>query len=95
MVKEIIEFARHRGVRVVAEFNSPGDVKSLGKSIDILTECYVNSTNPSGEFGPIDPSENSTYTFLENFLGELTSVFKDQYIHLGGSELDYSCWYMT
>lgn len=91
IVQDIIEFARLRGIRVVPEFDSPGHTQSWGKSLPILTPCY-NGPTPSGDFGPIDPSNNLTYAFWTSFIKELASVFPDRYLHLGGDEVDFSCW---
>ncbi len=73
------------------EFDSPGHTQSWGNAIPMLTPCYANGS-PNGQFGPIDPSNNLTYTFWESFIKELADVFPDKYLHLGGDEVDFSCW---
>lgn len=90
-VQEIIEYARLRGIRVIPEFDTPGHTLSWNAIPDLLTRCYENS-RPSGKFGPMNPILNSTYEFLFQFLQEVAHVFPDQDVHVGGDEVDFSCW---
>lgn len=92
-IAEIIEYARFRGVRVMPEFDTPGHTYSWGLSRpELLTQCYSMDRVVKGYLGPIDPSKNATYRFLEALFQEIVEVFQDQYLHLGGDEVPLGCW---
>jgi hypothetical protein len=57
----------------------------------LLTPCYRNGV-PNGEHGPMDPTKKSTFDFLQRFFKEITTVFPDKYVHIGGDEVNLECW---
>lgn len=89
-IAAIIEYARQRGIRTIAEFDTPGHTRSWGVAHpEILTECEGLY---AGKLGPIDPTKNGTYEFMHRLLEEVTNVFPDEYVHLGGDEVGFECW---
>lgn len=91
-VQRVITEASARGIRVMAEFDTPGHTRSWGAAHpDILTTCY-NGSEPSGKLGPIDPTKTETYIFLARLFMEVAQVFHDPYVHLGGDEVSFKCW---
>ncbi|KAM8892827.1 beta-hexosaminidase subunit alpha isoform 2-T2 [Spinachia spinachia] len=91
-VRRVISHARLRGIRVLPEFDSPGHTASWGKGqSDLLTPCYRGSSF-SGTFGPVNPVLPSTYQFMARLFKEVSLVFPDSHIHLGGDEVNFSCW---
>ncbi|EDS44384.1 beta-hexosaminidase b [Culex quinquefasciatus] len=89
-VQRVIEEARLRGIRVMSEFDTPGHTRSWGVSHpELLTECFDQYR---GKLGPMDPTKEMTYAFLEELFREIVHVFPDQYVHLGGDEVGFECW---
>ncbi|CAH8845429.1 unnamed protein product [Trichobilharzia szidati] len=91
-VRRLLQFARQRGIRVIVEFDTPGHTKSWEKGYPgIRTECYKDG-EPTGETGSFNPANETTFEFLKAFFKEVTSVFPETLVHLGGNDVWPSCW---
>lgn len=90
-IQAVITYATQRGIRVIPEFDTPGHTQSWGNGYpEILTQCYKNN-QPNGRYA-FNPISNYTYDFITTFYTELAGVFPDDYTHVGGDEVSFSCW---
>ena len=94
-VKEIIAYARDRGIRVYPEFDIPGHSTSWLVGYPELGSApgpYTIERRP-GIFEPaLDPTREEVYKFLDTFLGEMAALFPDEYLHIGGDENEGKQW---
>jgi len=94
-VRELIGYAHDRGIRVIPEFDMPGHT----------TAWFVGYPDMASGPGPyeigrtigiydaaMDPTRESTYKFLEEFIAEMTKLFPDEYFHIGGDEVNGKQW---
>ena len=94
-VKDLIAYARDRGIRVVPEFDMPGH----------STAWFVGFPELASKPGPytiertwgvfdaaMDPTQERTYRFLDEFIGEMAKLFPDPYFHIGGDEVNGKQW---
>jgi len=89
-VRQVIDYATLRGIRVIPEFDTPGHSLSWGQAFpQLLTTCQHDH---QVLYGAMNPVRESTYKFLDKFLGEISHVFDDDFIHVGGDEVDLTCW---
>lgn len=93
--RELVRYARERGIRVVPEFEMPGHSAAWLYAYPEL----ASGTTPEGirrQFGisntAIDPTREETYRFIEKFLREMTGIFPDEYVHIGGDETPAPDW---
>ena len=91
----MIAYARDRGIRVVPEFDMPCHTTSWFVGYPQLAsgKSPYHIQRKFGVFDPaMDPTRDSTYQFLDQFIGEMTSLFPDAYFHIGGDECDGKEW---
>jgi hexosaminidase len=94
-VREVIAYARERGIRVVPEFDIPGHTTSWLVGYPQLASAGgpFQIERNWGVFDPtMDPSRESTYEFLDAFIGEMAALFPDPVFHIGGDEVNGKQW---
>lgn len=94
-VREIINYARDRGIRVMPEFDIPGHSTSwlVGHPEMGSAPGPYKIERGAGIFEPaLDPTREQTYKFLDTFLGEMAELFPDAYMHIGGDENEGKQW---
>ena len=94
-VRDILAYARDRGIRVVPEFDMPGHATSWFVGYPDLAsgKGSYQVERHWGIFDPaMDPTRESTYQFLDKFFEEMTTLFPDAYFHIGGDECNGKEW---
>lgn len=85
---EIVSYAQRRGINVLAEIDVPGHALSWGHGYPSLwpsTECQE----------PLDVSSEFTFKVIDGILSDFSKIFKFKFVHLGGDEVNTSCWTLT
>ncbi|KAG8380365.1 hypothetical protein BUALT_Bualt06G0007900 [Buddleja alternifolia] len=85
---EIVSYAKRRGINVLAELDVPGHPLSWGIGYHALwpsTDCRE----------PLDVSNEFTFKLIDGILSDFSKIFKYKFIHLGGDEVNTSCWEST
>lgn len=94
-VRDIVAYAAARGIRVVPEFDMPGHSTSwlvgypeLGSAAGPFVVQHQFGIHDAA----LNPVSETTYTFLDQFLGEMSQIFPDAYMHIGGDESNGKEW---
>lgn len=98
-LRAVVAAAQRRGIRVVPELDMPAHTASwaFGRP-DLVVSCpaRVAADEEGLEHGvnkaALHPLKPETYELVERLLTELASIFPDEYMHLGGDEVDGECW---
>ena len=94
-IRDIIDYAGDRGIRVVPEFDIPGHSTSwlVGYPELASQPGPYEIERRFGIFDPcFNPAEEKTYMFLDRFFAEMVELFPDEYIHIGGDEVNGKQW---
>ncbi len=93
-IREFVAYARDRGIRVVPEFEMPGHSRSIVVGYPELAS--QPGPYPAGRVArdatALDVTQEKTYKFLDQLIGEMAGLFPDAYFHIGGDEVDDKPW---
>ncbi len=94
-IRDLIAYARDRGIRVVPEFDMPGHSTSwfVGHPELASGPGPYQIERKWGIFDPaMDLTNEKTYKFLDELVAEMTKIFPDHYFHIGGDEVNGKQW---
>src|SRR6266481_7499831 len=94
-IRDLIAYARDRGIRVVPEFDMPGHSTAWFVGYPELASGSgpYSVERKWGIFDPaMDPASENTYKFLDGLIAEMAKLFPDRYFHIGGDEVNGKEW---
>ncbi len=94
-IRDVVEYARMRAIRVVPEFDMPGHVMSWVVGYPELASApgpFAIARKPGVFDAVFDPTRSETYKFIDSFVGEISRLFPDAYWHVGGDENNGKEW---
>lgn len=94
-MKEIVDYAHERCIKVIPEIDTPGHVVSMIAAYPFLS-CFDRQMSVATHWGIMHDvlcvGKESTFEFMESVFDELTEIFTDGVIHIGGDEVLTTRW---
>jgi len=94
-IQEIIKYAQSRFVEIIPEIDMPGHITSALAAYPEYS-CTGGPFKVLNEWGIFDnvlcPGNDKTFTFVNEILDEVMSLFPGNYIHIGGDECPTVNW---
>ena len=93
-VRDVVAYARLRGVTIVPEIEMPGHSVAAIASYPWLgcTGDSIPVANTWGVFADVYCPRENTFGFLEDVLTEVVGLFPSPYVHVGGDEVPKDRW---
>lgn len=90
-LKDLIDYATKHHVEIIPEIDMPGHMLAAIHAYPYLTD--MENAGWGKLFStPLNPCKDKVYTFVENVLSEIISLFPSSYIHIGADEVDKTAW---
>ena len=90
-IRDIVAYARQRGIETIPEIDMPGHFLSAIENYDGIS-CFPQVG--WGEFftTPLCPGKDKTLAFCRDVWDEVISLFPFEYVHVGGDEVLKDNW---
>jgi hypothetical protein len=87
-LKEIVKYAKNKGIEVIPEINVPGHAGAWGGIPDLIVQC-PKFICEKGYGIPLNVSNPKLRPVLKDILTEVVDIFdRPSFLHLGGDEVD-------
>lgn len=90
-IKEVIEYAKVRGIDIVPEIDMPGHMLAAVSNYSGVA-CTDKVGWGSTFSSPVCPGKESAIEFCKNVYSELIDLFPYKYVHIGGDEVEKTNW---
>ncbi|XP_045139220.1 chitooligosaccharidolytic beta-N-acetylglucosaminidase-like isoform X2 [Portunus trituberculatus] len=104
-VRDLVQYARVRGVRLLPELDAPAHVgngwqwaekEGLGRLAVCVNQEPWQQYCEEPPCGQLNPSLNATYSLLGQLYTHLLQLFPEHhYFHYGASQISLNCWNLT
>jgi len=100
-VRELVDYGRVRGVRVLPEFDAPahvgngwqfGEKEGLGRLALCLNQEPWQDYCVEPPCGQLNPVNDNVYTTLGKLYEDFFELFPTDMFHMGGDEVNFNCW---
>ncbi|GMM85020.1 family 20 glycosylhydrolase [Pseudoalteromonas sp. MTN2-4] len=94
-IKEVVEYASLLGIRVLPEIGMPGHASAIAVAYpQLMTKAKTYEMERHwGVFKPLlDIANPKMYEFIDTLIGEMVTLFPEQYFHIGGDEVEADHW---
>jgi len=92
---EIVDYAHSLHIKVIPEIDTPGHTVSAIAAYPFLS-CFdrnmVTATGWGVKYDVLCVGKESTFDFIQSVLDEVTEIFTDGIIHIGGDEVPTERW---
>ena len=103
-IREIVSYAKLRGVRVLPEFDAPahvgngwqfGEKEGLGKLAVCVNQEPWQDYCVEPPCGQLNPANENIYEVLGKLYQDFMELFDTDMFHMGGDEVNLNCWNTT